>query len=59
MDGTIVSTDEQYYRTWFSGSLNTIYPMCPLIYYIRLVKGLADGEVQVIKWMAMQTQGPV
>lgn len=55
----VMSGDAGYYRTWFCELLEN--PPCHLrsrFADCRLVKGLADGEVQVLKSKALEAQGP-
>jgi len=49
-----MSGDAGYYRTWFRKFL-----LLPLHLNADIqVKGLADGEVQVLKSKALDSQGP-
>ena len=48
-----MSGDAGYYRTWFR-KLSTHLPNLA----DNPVKGLADGEVQVLKSKALDSQGP-
>jgi hypothetical protein len=49
-----MSGDAGYYRTWFRKFRNSR----PKNIADILVKGLADGEVQVLKSKALDSQGP-